>query len=166
MKNKLIFDTRKSHIELVWGLLTVLAGIALIYVMHTTAWSSKTYSSITRSPVLIPYTAIYGMTIMGVILSVKSIVKIRREDRAEKKADAKVNVWGVILALLWALFAIVMPTVGFTVSGIVCLIVSFWLCQADMRKPTTYIAAIAVPVVFYVIFSKLLLVRFPAFSVF
>lgn len=162
MQNKLILTVRRDRAILAWGIGGLVLGALLLIYMNTTPWAVKEYSSIIKSPTFFPNIAIWGLIVMSVVLVITALkqgAKIKA-DNSDKPAMVSLNIYGLIMILIWVGFIYLNNIVGFIFASVICILATEWLCGVNMKKATPYLIAVIAPVLFYVLFGILLKVRF------
>lgn len=162
MQKKLILTIRRDRAILAWGIGGLVLGALLLVYMNTTPWAVKVYSSIIKSPKFFPNIAIWGLIVMSAVLvaaGLKQGAEIKT-GKKEKPDTISLNIYGLIMILIWFGFILLNNIVGFIIASFVCILATEWLCGVNMKSATPYLVAVIAPVLFYVLFGILLKVRF------
>lgn len=165
MQKKLIVKIRRDRILLAWGIGGLVLGALLLVYMSTASWAIKQYSSIIKSPTFFPKLSIFGLLIMSALLVVTSLSqakKIKAENIAQPDS-VTLNVYGLLMIAIWVGFIFLNNLLGFVIASVICILATEWLCGVNMKGVTPYLIAIIAPILFYIIFGKLLKVRFAPF---
>lgn len=162
MQKKLILTVHKDKAMLAWGIGGLVLGALLLVYMNTVPWAAKAYSSIIKSPSLFPNIAMWGLIAMSAVLVFTALQQGAKykANPGEAPQTISLNLYGLLMILIWVGFIILNTIVGFLIASVVCILATEWLCGVRMKSAPPYIIAVAVPVIFYVLFGILLKVRF------
>lgn len=162
MQKKLIVTIRRDRFLLAWGIGGLILGAFLLIYMNTTPWAVKEYASIIKSPKFFPSIGIWGLIATSAILVVTALrqaAKIKAENVTDPET-VSLNIYGLIMILIWVGFIFLNNVVGFIIASIICILATEWLCGVKMKSAAPYLIAVIAPVLFYVLFGILLKVRF------
>ena len=81
-------------------------------------------------------------------------------DKTIDPAVVSLNLYGLLMIVIWVGFMVLNKPIGFIPASFICILATEWLCGVNMKSVTPYIIAILAPVAFYLLFGKLLKVRF------
>lgn len=144
---------REVNTELIGGIAGLLLTAVFFYGLEDVSWMS----------IIFPKTVVYIMAIISVLLVVKGFV---RPSRRRIFSDGSNTRW-IVTGILFFLWVLAMPFLGFFVSTVVFMI-AIVAYLASARMPLTIMKFIIwVPIViaevtfFYLIFTKVLYVPLP-----
>lgn len=165
MQKKLIIKLRRDRVLLAWGIGGLILSALLLVYMHTTPWAVKQYASIIKSPKFFPNIGIYGLLVMSAVLVATAFGQTRKikSGNAAAPDTVELNIYGLIMIAIWAGFIFLNNILGFVLASMICILANEWLCGVNMKRATPYLIAVIAPILFYVLFGKLLKVRFVPF---
>lgn len=112
-----------------------------------------------------PRVVVYGLGIMGLILSVQSFLKIRKKTEAEKKFE-RGEILQVFYLILWvALYFGILPYSGFILLTPIFMFGMMYIF--GLKKWIKMgILSVVTTVIVYILFDKFFLVLLPEFNLF
>ena len=151
-RESLIRNYKLTSVERVLSVFLLAIGIGM-YIIIQTKLTSASKSSVINNPGFFPSIVAVGFVVMSVILFLSTFNKRRTE-------TVTVNWFGIMIVLIWVVFALLCKPIGFILSGILALTATLFLFGVR-KKLTLILTGIIAPVVVYLMLGVLMGVRLP-----
>lgn len=152
MKESLIRSYKLTLLEKVLAAVLLLPGIGMLCMIHSSGWLSSG-KSVINNPGFLPQIVAIGLIVMSAVLFVSSL----QRDRDEL---VTVNWFGILIVVVWVLYAVLCSYAGFILSSMLVLFVTLLLFGAKNKK-AILLTGILAPILLYLVLGVLLGVKLP-----
>lgn len=154
MKKSYLLDVPRRWLDVGLSLASIIFGIVLLLYMPSQKWW-KPDSAPSANPGFLPDLIAKCLIVVGVALLVRSVYRFKKEESV-----VTVNCLSAVIFVIWWLYAMVMPYLGFILSSMIVLAVSMAIWGVK-KKRVLILCSTIIPVVLYFLLAVVLKVKFP-----